>query len=81
VLLVLPALEAPLAALFEDVLVGDLVSTFAYDFPFDGPGVGDDSLLVAPLDEELVLIWRASHSCGSSALMDILWNIFVKLSS
>ena len=81
VLLVLPAPEAFPAALLEEVFVGDPVSAFAYDFPFNGPGVGDDSLLVAPSDEELVLTRRASHSCGLSALIDILWNIFVSPSS
>jgi hypothetical protein len=55
VLLVLLALEAPLAALFKDVLVRDLVSTFAYNFPFNRLGIGDNSLLVAPLNKELVL--------------------------
>ena len=71
-LLVLPALEAFLAALLKEVFGGDPVSAFAYDFPFDSLGVGDDSLLVAPLDEELVLTQRLSYLCGLSALIDIL---------
>jgi hypothetical protein len=72
VLLVLLALEAPLAALFKDVLVRDLVSTFVYNFPFNRLGVEDNSLLVASLDKELVLIQRASYLCGLLALIDIL---------
>jgi hypothetical protein len=72
VLLVLLALEAPLAALFKDVLVRDLVSTFAYNFFFNRLGIRDNSLLVAPLDKEVVLTQRASYLCSLSALIEIL---------
>ena len=71
-LLVLLALEAFLAALLKEVFVRDPVSAFAYNFPFDSLGVGDDSLLVAPLDKELVLTQRASYLCSLLALIDIL---------
>jgi hypothetical protein len=72
VLLVLLALEAPLAAFFKDVLVRNLVSTFIYNFFFNRLGIENNSLLVAPLDKELVLTQRASYLCSLLALLDIL---------
>ena len=71
-LLVLLALEAFLAALLKEVFIRDPIRAFAYNFPFNSLGVGDNSLLVASLDKELVLIQRAYYLCSFLALIDIL---------